>query len=85
MLVISDVDEVRFSMSGLEQTVVVHSFRCFDIDLGTELVPPFKATRHAIEHRFGGEALEITAEAVDPSELDAEGRWFRVASGWASL
>lgn len=72
-------------MSQLEPPVTVDSFRCFDVDLGAQIVPPFKATLHAIEHQFQGEPLEMTAETVDPVELDAEGRWFRVASGWVGL
>ena len=39
-------------MSQLEPPVTVYSFRCFDVDLGAHVVPPFKATLHAIEHQF---------------------------------
>lgn len=68
-----------------QQTVVVHSFRCFDIHVGTMVVPPFKATEHAILHRFKGEILPLTSEIVDTDELDGEGRWFRLATGWDTL
>lgn len=66
-----------------EHSVVVHSFRCFDVNAGSLIVPPFKATEQAILHQFQGEVLPLTAEIVDRSELDSEGRWFRLASGWA--
>ncbi len=72
-------------MTHLDRPVVVYAFQCLDVDLGARIVPPFKATRHAIEHQFNGEALDLTGETVDASELDHEGRWFRLASGWASL
>jgi hypothetical protein len=68
-----------------EQSVLVHAFRCFDIDAGAVIVPPFKATEQAIRHHFNGEPLPLTAESVDAAELDAEGRWFRLATGWGAL
>jgi hypothetical protein len=68
-----------------ESTVAVYAFRCFDIDIGTIVVPPFKATQEAIEHRFKGEALPFTRELVDATEVDSGGRWFRIASGWGEL
>lgn len=67
------------------QTVVVYSFCCFDINVGAMIVPPFKATEQAIVHRFKGEILPLTSETVDASELDDEGRWFRLATGWDAL
>lgn len=67
------------------KTAVVHSFRCFDINVGAVIVPPFKATERAILHVFKGEILPLTAEIVEAEELDREGRWFRVATGWDTL
>lgn len=61
-------------MTRIEQPVVVYSFQCFDLDLGAHIVPPFKAPLEAIEQQFQGKALALTAETVDASELDDEGR-----------
>ena len=66
-------------------TVKVYAFRCFDINAGEVIVPPFKATEHAIRHVFKGEVVPLTGESVDETEIDDEGRWFRIASGWANL
>lgn len=72
-------------MSDAVRAVKVYSFRCFDIDVGEYVVPPFKATEVAIKTIFGGELLPLTSEIVEVDELDDEGRWFRVATGWGSL
>ena len=68
-----------------DNVVAVYALRCFDRDAGEVLVPPFKATEGAIKNVFKGEALPLTKEAVDRSELDSEGRWFRMATGWGQL
>lgn len=70
---------------SFERLVTVYAFRCFDINVGEHIVPPFKATLEAIRLHFKGEPLPLTAESVDPEELDDAGRWFRLASGWSSL
>jgi hypothetical protein len=67
------------------RTVTVYAFRCFDVNAGEILVPRFKATEQAIKHLFKGEVLPLTRETVDAEELDAEGRWFRLATGWDTL
>lgn len=72
-------------MASLDRPVLVHAFECFDIGAGAIIIPPFKATEHAIAHHFRGKVLPLTAERVDPAELDSEGRWFRLATGWSSL
>ncbi len=65
--------------------VVVHAFVCYDPQACAEVVPPFKATRQTIAARYRGTPLPHTAETVDRDELDDEGRWTRVASGWGAL
>jgi hypothetical protein len=72
-------------MKSFNQSVMVYSFRCFDIDAGASVVPPFKATQEAIKHSFRGEILPLTGELVEVDELDNEGRWFRMATGWGEL
>lgn len=64
---------------------MVYAFQCFDLNVGAVIVPPFKATERAIVYEFKGKALPLTGERIDPSELDNEGRWFRVATGWGQL
>lgn len=71
--------------SAFDVPVTVYAFRCYDPDMGGYVVPPFKATKRAIAQHFKGEALTLTGEDVDPAELDDEGRWFRVATGWGHL
>lgn len=61
-------------MQSFDRPVLVYSFRCFAINAGAVIVPPFEATEQAIKHRFRGEALPHTGEAVDVRELDSEGR-----------
>jgi hypothetical protein len=65
--------------------IKVYSFQCFDLNVGETIVPPFKATEATIKHLFRGEVLPLTGELVERSELDSDGRWFRVATGWDTL
>lgn len=58
----------------------------------TRLQPPashhtwrHKAPREVIVERFAGEVMEGTGEDVPLSELDGEGRFCRVATGWGEL
>lgn len=60
----------------------VYLFEWFDIRLGRETVPVFKATAEAIERQFHGRALPYTGEDVDVEELDSDGRWYRIPIGW---
>jgi len=68
-----------------DQRVTVYAFEYFDVNVGDTIVPPFKATDGAIRAIFKGKPLPLTGEAVDESEVDHEGRWFRVATGWGQL
>jgi hypothetical protein len=67
------------------ETVKVYSFQVFDIHASGFRIAKHKATREAIGSRFGGEVLEGTAQEVSPAELDEQGRFRRVATGWGEL
>lgn len=66
-------------------SVTVYAFRYFDSSFERPVVAGFKATRAAIEQRWRGELIEGTAQQVDPEDLDAAGRYRRVATGWGEL
>jgi hypothetical protein len=65
--------------------VTVYSFRVFDSSFEVSHVEPFKATRQAIERLSGAQVLDGTAEDVDSEELDSDGHWRRVPTGWGAL
>jgi hypothetical protein len=67
------------------QTVIVYNFRLFDANAETARQANFKATRERISGWQGAELLEGTAEAVPESEIDPDGRYRRIASGWGEL
>lgn len=60
----------------------MYFFECYDVAAGGLIVPPFKATAEAIARLFQGRVLPNSAEEVDSDELDSDGRWFRLATGW---
>ncbi len=66
-------------------SVTVYAFMTLDRGIESSTMAPFKATRAAIERRFGGRLLEGTAQEVDPDELDGEGRLARLPTGWGDL
>lgn len=66
-------------------TVTVYSFRLFELDAEGYHVAPFKAPRELIAERFGGEVLEGTGVEVGADDLDAQGCYRRVATGWGAL
>lgn len=72
-------------METSRESVEVYSFRIPEPTIELSRHAPFKATREAIERLFGGEVLEGTAERVDLDELDEQGRFRRVATGWGDL
>ena len=72
-------------MNSSPPTVTVYAFHLPEPSLECPSIAGFKAPRDAIESRFGGEVLEGTAESVPADELDAEGRYRRVATGWGEL
>lgn len=68
-----------------QDSVKVFNFRAFDADANEMRIVKFKATREAIVTRFDGEVLEGTDHHVAPGELDDQGRYRRIATGWGEL
>ncbi len=66
-------------------TVTVYSFQTFAEDAEGARIAPFKAQRDVIAERFGGQILEGTGVDVGAGELDAHGRYRRIATGWGEL
>ena len=54
--------------------VTVHRFKVWDIRTGDYVVQPLKSPAERIK-QVGGEIIPGTAEEVDPSALDGEGRY----------
>jgi len=67
------------------RTVTVYSFQTVGFWPQMVKSPDFKATRETILLKFQGEVLEGTGQEVALTELDAEGRYRRVATGWGEL
>lgn len=67
------------------EVVSVYAFLTMDRGVESSGIAPFKATRAAIEGHFLGHVLEGTAQLVEPSELDAQGRLIRHPTGWGDL
>lgn len=67
------------------QTVTVYNFLVLDSGYETAPFSAFKASRQAIKETFGGDPLEGTAETVSKADLDAQGRYRRLATGWGEL
>lgn len=70
---------------GSDQWVTVYSFRVLDSGYESAPVSRFKATLEAIRNVHGGDPIESTAQQVATTELDAEGRYCRIATGWGAL
>jgi len=68
-----------------QETVSVFSFRVFDVDAGEMRISKYKATRESIASHFGGELLKGTEQLVSVEELDGNGRFHRIATGWGEL
>lgn len=67
------------------RVVTVYNFSQFEVGSDMPVVSSFKAQRQAIAKTFKGQVLEGTAEEVPASELDQDGRFRRIATGWGSL
>ena len=65
--------------------VTVYNFRILDSGFESAPVSTFKATRQAILDVFGGDPIDCTEEQVGLDELDADGRYRRLATGWGEL
>jgi hypothetical protein len=66
------------------ETISVFSFRFYDGHSERPEVAPFKATRQAIAE-LQGEILEGTDEEVARHELDRDGHFRRMPTGWGEL
>lgn len=65
--------------------VVVYAFMTLDDGVESSTVAPFKATRDAIEREFGGQVLQGTGQTVHLDDVDAQGRYVRIPTGWGDL
>jgi hypothetical protein len=66
-------------------TVTVYNFQLLDEGIEVPHQAKFKATRELIATLHNARILEGTDEQVPVSELDAVGRFRRVATGWGEL
>lgn len=67
------------------ETVTVYSFRVYGLEPERYQIAPFKALREVIERDYGGEVLAGTALEIEPDDLDDQGRFRRIATGWGAL
>ena len=67
------------------RTVTVYNFRTLELGVEMARMSGFKATRERIAAMGHAELLEGTEEAVPESELDHDGHYRRVATGWGLL
>lgn len=67
-----------------QENVLVQAFRRVGRTLEDFEVATFKATPEEIK-ALGGEPIPGTAQQVHPSELDPEGHYRRIATGWGAL
>ena len=70
-------------MTDLQQ-VHVFNFRIMDGHPENQRVASYKATLAHIR-ALGGQLLPATKQAVAVDELDAEGRYRRLPTGWSEL
>ncbi len=66
------------------QQVQVFNFRIIEGHPENQRVAAYKATLAHIR-AVGGQSLPATKQAVAVDELDAEGRYRRLPTGWAEL
>ena len=70
---------------NIKDTVTVYNFRVFDAHAHEMRLATCKAPLEVIASMFGGEPLEGTAHEVAVSELDDQGCYRRIATGWGEL
>ena len=66
-------------------TVTVYNFQLLDQGIEMPRQTNFKATREQIAALHNAKILEGTGEQVPKSELDSQGRFRRIATGWGEL
>jgi hypothetical protein len=71
----------------MEETnpVTVYNFWTYDKGPESPTLAPYKATHEEITRRWHGRVADGTGQSVAMSELDAQGRYRRVATGWGEL
>jgi hypothetical protein len=67
-----------------QDVVKVYAFRVAGSHVESPRLANFKATHETIR-RLEGEVVPGTEEDVARSQLDGEGRFRRIATGWGSL
>ncbi len=65
-------------------SLLVFNFRLAEGHLENKHVAPYKATLDRIQ-ALGGEPMPGTGEGVAAEDIDAKGRYPRVATGWGEL
>lgn len=65
--------------------VTVYAFHIADAHPEESRIAPYKATRAVIERQYRAQVIEGTAEQVDPAELDADGHFRRLPTGWGAF
>lgn len=68
-----------------DRTVTVYHFRVYEGAGELPRVIGFKTTRDRIEGDYLGEVIEGTAETIAVTDLDEDGCYHRVATGWGAL
>jgi hypothetical protein len=67
-----------------ETLITVYDFRLIQPPIENPQLPGYKATLAAIRE-LGGVALAGTAQQVPASDVDDEGRYRRLNTGWGAL
>lgn len=67
------------------QTVTVYFFQTLEGGTETAQMAAYKTTREQINAMHSARILEGTGEQVPKSELDPQGRYRRIATGWGEL
>ena len=68
-----------------QHTVTVYNFRTLEFGVEMSRLAGFKATRERIASMGNAVLLEGTEESVPVSELDAQGHFRRMPTGWGEL
>jgi len=72
-------------MSNSHSTVTVYNFQTLELGVEMAKMAGYKATREQIASMRHAVLLEGTDESVPVSELDDEGHYRRLPTGWGAL
>ena len=67
------------------ETVTFYGVLVIERTRESPTVSAFKVSRELILQEFKGQVLERTGQEVSITELDAEGRYRRIATGWGKV